>query len=136
MVLPVFLLHSLLQNKLNSRFTVNSQRFNSNSKKTPGTEDILHMSSVPGDFIFSNFSLAVLILSYDKVAKSSFTDCYSSKSGVEKYLSAVSGRIVTIRFPGPKSSAIRIAAATLVPEEIPHMIPSLEASSLDVSIAS
>ena len=74
-----------------------------------------------------------------KVAGSVFKQKYpnqSSNRGVEKYLSAVSGRTVTTLFPGPKSSAIRIAAATFVPEEIPHIMPSLEASSLDVSIAS
>ena len=57
---------------------------------------------------------------------------YSSNSGVEKYRSAVSGRTVTTVFPSPNFLASLIAAATFVPEEIPHMIPSFEASSRDV----
>ena len=57
---------------------------------------------------------------------------YSSNSGVEKYRSAVSGRTVTTVFPAPNFLASLIAAATFVPEEIPHMIPSFEASSRDV----
>ncbi len=56
----------------------------------------------------------------------------SSNSGVEKYRSAVSGRMVTTRLPGPSFLASWIAAATLVPEEIPHIKPSLRAKSLAV----
>ena len=55
---------------------------------------------------------------------------------VEKYLSAVSGSTVTTVFPFPSFRASFRAAATLVPDEIPHMIPSLDASSWDVRIAS
>ena len=57
---------------------------------------------------------------------------YQSKSGVEKYLSAVSGRIVTTVLPSPSFSAILSAAATFVPLEIPHIIPSSLARSLAV----
>ena len=48
----------------------------------------------------------------------------------------VSGNIVTTVFPSPSFFANLIAAATLVPLEIPHMIPSFAASSLDIRIAS
>ena len=57
---------------------------------------------------------------------------FYSKSGVEKYLSAVSGRTVTTVLPSPSSRASFFAAATLVPEEIPHIIPSSLAKSLEV----
>ena len=84
------------------------------------------------------FHLGAGFFSYCTIKNQSYSSVpyHSSKSGVEKYLSAVSGRTVTTLFPGPKSSAIRIAAATLVPEEMPHIMPSLEASCLEVSIAS
>lgn len=61
---------------------------------------------------------------------------HHSKSGVEKYLSAVSGRIVTTVLPSPSFSASLSAAATFVPLEMPHIIPSFEARSLAVCIAS
>ena len=57
---------------------------------------------------------------------------YYSNKGVEKYLSAVSGRTVTTVFPFPSFFARRSAAATLVPLDIPHIMPSLAARSLDV----
>ena len=57
---------------------------------------------------------------------------YSSNSGVEKYLSAVSGSTVTTVLPGPSFLASCIAAATLVPLDIPHSIPSFDARSLAV----
>ena len=54
----------------------------------------------------------------------------SWNSGVEKYLSAVSGRTVTTVFPLPIFIASLIAQATFVPEEIPHIMPSSRASLL------
>ena len=60
---------------------------------------------------------------------------HSSNSGVEKYLSAVSGSTVTTVFPSPSFFASFRAAATFVPDEIPHMIPSFAARSRDVWIA-
>ena len=63
-------------------------------------------------------------------------DYSPSKSGVEKYLSAVSGKTVITRLPFPSFRASLIAAATLVPLEIPHMMPSFAASSFDVRRAS
>lgn len=61
---------------------------------------------------------------------------YSSNSGVEKYRSAVSGRTVTTVLPSPSFFASFRAAATLVPEDMPHMIPSLAASSFYTRMAS
>ena len=52
--------------------------------------------------------------------------------GVEKYRSAVSGRTVTTVLPLPSFLARAMAAATLVPLEIPQRIPSLEARSREV----
>lgn len=57
---------------------------------------------------------------------------YSSNSGVEKYLSAVSGSTVTTVFPSPSFLASFSAAATFVPDEIPHIIPSLAARPREV----
>jgi len=56
--------------------------------------------------------------------------------GVEKYRSAVSGRMVTTVLPFPSFSASFKAAATLVPLEIPHIIPSSAARRLEVERAS
>ena len=61
---------------------------------------------------------------------------YSSKRGVEKYRSAVSGRMVTTVLPGPSFLARAMAAATLVPEEMPHIRPSSRARSRAVCRAS
>lgn len=44
--------------------------------------------------------------------------------------------MVTTLFPGPSLSANFKAADTLVPLDIPHIIPSLLAKSFDVWIAS
>ena len=49
---------------------------------------------------------------------------HSPKSGVEKYLSAVSGSTVTTVLPSPSCLASFNAAATLVPLDMPHMSPS------------
>ena len=65
-----------------------------------------------------------------------FIFLYQSKSGVEKYLSAVSGRTVTTVFPLPSLFASFIAAATFVPLLIPQSIPSLAARSFATDIAS
>lgn len=59
-----------------------------------------------------------------------------SNSGVEKYLSAVSGRMVTTVLPFPSFFARLSAAATLVPLEIPHIKPSFAARSFAVCSAS
>ena len=59
-----------------------------------------------------------------------------SNNGVEKYLSAVSGRTVTTVLPLPNFLASLIAAATFVPLLIPHKIPSLMAKSFEVFSAS
>ena len=56
-------------------------------------------------------------------------DCSCSR---EKYLSAVSGKTVTTVLPLPKIFARRFAAATFVPEEMPHIIPSSLAKSFEV----
>ena len=57
---------------------------------------------------------------------------FYSNRGVLKYLSPVSGRMVTTVFPFLSFLAIEMAAVTLVPPEIPHSSPSFLARSLAV----
>ena len=57
---------------------------------------------------------------------------FYSNSGVVKYRSAVSGSTVTTVLPLPSFFARRMAAATLVPLEMPHIRPSSRARSLAV----
>ena len=61
---------------------------------------------------------------------------YQSNKGVLKYLSAVSGRTVTTVLPLPSFLASLSAAATFVPLEIPHIMPSSRAKSFAVCNAS
>ena len=61
---------------------------------------------------------------------------FQSNNGVEKYLSAVSGRTVTTVLPLPSFLASFLAAATFVPLLMPHIKPSIIAKSFEVWIAS
>lgn len=94
------------------------------------------MAQVNSLLSVSTCSLCVSTRSLYLLDLSALAPSYSSNSGVEKYRSAVSGRTVTTVLPSPSFLASWMAAATLVPLEMPHMRPSLDASSCAVRMAS
>lgn len=109
-----------------------------NPKCTPGLGSAVFLHCSTGSA--TSGCIAVPERCMEKILQNVLPDCPviigsadpHSNSGVEKYLSAVSGSTVTTVFPFPSFFASFIAAATFVPLDIPHIMPSLDAKSLEV----